>query len=48
MKTIKVYNNRISYLFPQEDSLINNLSVSGTTFCINTCWSSCSPNGPRE
>lgn len=35
------------YLFPVEDSLTNSLFVMGTTFWINTCWSSRSPKGPR-
>ena len=34
------------YLFPVDDSLTNSLLVMGTTFWINTCWSSRSPKGP--
>lgn len=35
------------YLFPVDDSLTNSLLVMGMTFCMNTCWSSLSPNGPE-
>lgn len=35
------------YLFPVEESLTNSLLVMGMTFCMKTCWSSLSPNGPE-
>lgn len=35
------------YLFPVDESLTNSLLVMGMTFCMNTCWSSLSPNGPE-
>lgn len=33
---------------PFDANLTYNWSVSGITFCTNTCSSSCSPNGPKS
>jgi len=35
-------------LFPLHECRTNSRSVSGTSFCTNTCWSSRSPNGPEQ
>lgn len=43
---VKILSRRIYYLFPVEENRTITWSVSGTSFWMNTCWSSRSPNGP--
>lgn len=44
-KTWKILSqkNFCAYLCPFDESLMKSWFVSGTTFWMNTCWSSCSP-----